>query len=383
MVILNRNILNIIEHSAKNLLLLGPRQTGKSTLLLSLTPDLSINLADEREYLSFARNPSELFERLAATNPKVVFLDEVQRIPSLLNSLQVIMDQKKSSIRFLLSGSSARKLKRGQSNLLPGRIISLQLGPLSSRELNYALDTNQALSTGTLPGIYTDPNPGDRMLVLDSYASTYVKEEIQAEALTRNIEGFSRFLFVAASRSTEFLDFTKIANTSGISRQSAIRFMEILEETLIVHRCEAFSKSQKKRLIQHPRFFFFDNGVLNALLGSYKLSEDRIGMLFENLLFTQLHHSAASLGKRISISTYRTEHGAEVDFIIELDGDVWAIEAKGSKNVGSEDFRGLKNFASFYKKPHRSVVAYLGVDHKVVGGVDVMPWQKLIQEMGL
>ena len=223
--ILRRNILNIITNSSKNLLLLGPRQTGKSTLLLSLTPDLSINLADEREYLSFARNPSELFERLAATNPKVVFLDEVQRIPSLLNSLQVIMDQKKSSIRFLLSGSSARKLKRGQSNLLPGRIISLQLGPLSSRELNYALDTNQALSTGTLPGIYTDPNPADRMPVLDSYASTYVKEEIQAEALTRNIEGFSRFLFVAASRSTEFLDFTKMANTSGISRQSAAFFL--------------------------------------------------------------------------------------------------------------------------------------------------------------
>ena len=127
------------------------------------------------------------------------------------------MDQKKSSIRFLLSGSSARKLKRGQSNLLPGRIISLQLGPLSSRELNYALDTNQALSTGTLPGIYTDPNPADRMLVLDSYASTYVKEEVQAEALTRNIEGFSRFLFVAASRSTKFLDFTKIANIDGLS----------------------------------------------------------------------------------------------------------------------------------------------------------------------
>jgi predicted AAA+ superfamily ATPase len=221
------------------------------------------------------------------------------------------------------------------------------------------------------------------MLVLDSYASTYVKEEIQAEALTRNIEGFSRFLFVAASRSTDFLDFTKLANTSGISRQSAIRFMEILEETLIVYRCDAFSKSQKKRLIQHPRFFFFDNGVLNALLGSYKLSEDRMGMLFENLLFTQLHHSATSLGKRISISNYRTEHGAEVDFIVELDGDVWAIEAKGSKNVGKEDFRGLKNFASFYKKPHRSVVAYLGVDHRFVDGVDVMPWQKLIQEMGL
>ncbi len=342
-----------------------------------------INLADEREYLQFSRNPSEIFERIEATKPSSIFIDEVQRIPSLLNSIQTIIDSKQTKIRFFLSGSSARKLRRGQANLLPGRVISLQMGPLIASEIEYQLSTKQALSTGTLPGIYLDSSIDDRRAILDSYAATYVREEIQAEALTRNIEGFSRFLYVAAGYNSNFLDFTKMANTSGITRQSAMRFFEILEETLIVHRCEPFARSEKKRLVQHPRFFFFDNGVLNALLGSYELSEDRVGMLFENLLFTQIFHSANAIGKRIRISTYRTEHGAEVDFIVELDGKVFAIEAKGSTNVGREDLRGLSNFKEFYKKSFIGIVAYLGSTHRVVDGIQILPWQMLIKEIGL
>ena len=283
--ILSRNILNIIKNSSKSLLLLGPRQTGKSTLLRQLKPELIINLADEREFLSFARNPGEIFARIDARKPRTILIDEVQRIPSLLNSIQAIIDNDKS-LRFFLSGSSARKLARGQANLLPGRIISLKLGPLVASELGYQLDESQALSTGSLPGIYLDESESDRLAVLDSYAATYVREEVQAEALTRNLEGFSRFLFVAASRATDFLDHTKLANASSISRQSAVRFFEILEETMIIHRCDAFTKSGKRRLVQHPRYFFFDNGVLNALLGNYTVSDDRVGMLFENLLYT-------------------------------------------------------------------------------------------------
>ena len=258
--IIKRNILNIIKNSKKSILLLGPRQTGKSTLLRGLAPDLVIDLADEREYLRFARNPDEVFQRLEASKPRIVFIDEVQRIPSLLNSIQSIIDTNRN-IRFLLSGSSARKLARGQANLLPGRVIALRMGPLIASELEYQMNQTQALGTGTLPGIFLDDSEMERLAVLDSYAATYVKEEVQAEALTRNLEGFSRFLFVAASRATDFLDYTKLANTSSISRQSAIRFFEILEETLIAHRCEPFTKSGKRRLIQHPRYFFFDTNT--------------------------------------------------------------------------------------------------------------------------
>jgi predicted AAA+ superfamily ATPase len=347
-----------------------------------LAPDLLIDLADEREYLRFARNPDEVFQRIEANKPRTVLIDEVQRIPSLLNSIQSIIDTNKN-IRFLLSGSSARKLARGQANLLPGRIIALRMGPLIASEFEYRMNQAQALGTGTLPGIYLEDSETDRLAVLDSYAATYVKEEVQSEALTRNLEGFSRFLFVAAGRATDFLDYTKLANTSSISRQSAIRFFEILEETLIVHRCESFTKSGKRRLIQHPRYFFFDNGVLNGLLGSYQVSEDRVGMLFENLLYTQLLHSANAGGKRLRISTYRTEHGAEVDFICELEGDVWAIEAKGSRNVGKEDLKGFRSFSDFYNKPHRKVVAYTGSVATTIDGVDVLPWQDLLKAMGL
>jgi predicted AAA+ superfamily ATPase len=362
--------------------LLGPRQTGKSTLLSKLNPELVINLADEREFLSFASNPGEIFTRIEARRPRTILIDEVQRIPSLLNSIQSIIDNDKS-MRFFLSGSSARKLARGQANLLPGRIISLKLGPLVASEVDYQLNEKRALGTGTLPGIYLDDSESDRLAVLDSYAATYVREEVQAEALTRNLEGFSRFLFVAASRATDFLDYTKLANTSAITRQSAIRFFEILEETLIIHRCDAFAKSSKRRLVQHPRYFFFDNGVLNALLGNYTVSEDRAGMLFENLVYTQLFNSANSLGKRQRITNYRTEHGAEVDFVCELDGDIWAIEAKASKNVGRDDLSGLKSFADFYKKPHRAVVAYMGSHAKKIDGIDVLPWQELLKAMAL
>jgi uncharacterized protein len=380
--ILSRKILKIIDKSRKSVLLLGPRQTGKSTLLRGLAPDLMVDLADEREYLRFARNPGELFQRIESTQPRVVFLDEVQRIPSLLNSVQSIIDTSKN-IRFLLSGSSARKLARGQANLLPGRVLAMRLGPLIAAEFDYKMSQIQALSTGTLPGIYLDDSESDRLAVLDSYAATYVKEEVQAEALTRNLEGFSRFLFVTASRTTDFLDYTKLANKSAISRQSAIRFFEILEDTLLVHRCEAFTKSGRRRLVQHPKYFFFDNGVLNGLLGSYQLAEDRLGMLFENLIYTQLVHSAHAGGQRLRVTTYRTEHGAEVDFICELDGLTWAIEAKASRNVGRDDLRGFRSFAEFYKKPHRKVVAHMGSTASRIDDVDILPWQELLKAMGL
>jgi predicted AAA+ superfamily ATPase len=152
---------------------------------------------------------------------------------------------------------------------------------------------------------------------------------------------------------------------------------------MIIHRCDAFTKSGKRRLVQHPRYFFFDNGVLNALLGNYTVSDDRVGMLFENLLYTQLLNGANSAGRRLRITNYRTEHGAEVDFICELDGEVWAIEAKASKNIGREDMSGLKSFADFYKKPHRAVIAYMGSHAKMIDGIDILPWQELLRSMSL
>lgn len=379
---IQRGLTKILGSGKKSLLLLGPRQTGKSTLIHQLKPDLTLNLADETTYLEFARNPSELKERLQGKPCKTVFIDEVQRLPSLLNTLQDILDHPMSP-RFFLTGSSARKLKRGGANLLPGRVHSYQLGPLASSEVSYSLDTSQALATGTLPGIYSENSKEEKIKTLRTYAATYLKEEIQAEALTRNLEGFSRFLFVAAQSAGHFLDLSQLASEAHVPRQSAVRYFEILEDTLVVHRCPPFSMNSKKRLIKHPRFYFFDTGVLNALLGSFEVSNDRKGLLFEHLFFNQLLSGAAAQDKDVGVYTYRTEHGAEVDFIVEVGKEIWAVEVKASKNIGRNDLTGIKNFSSFFKKSCHPMVAYWGDVAKVIDGVTIMPWQQALKEMGV
>lgn len=160
-----------------------------------------------------------------------------------------------------------------------------------------------------------------------------------------------------------------------------MRYFEILEDTLIVHRCEAFAKSDHKRFIQHPKFYFFDTGVLNALLGNFKASDDRKGLLFEHLFFNQLLSSSYSRDQDIRISTYRTEHGAEVDFIVQLDGQTWALELKASNRVGKEDLRGIKNFSEFYKKKHTPLLVYFGDIEKNIDGVAALPWQEALKRM--
>ena len=380
--VINRILSPKIASSKKSVLLLGPRQTGKSTLIQHLKPALTINLAHEQTYLDFTRNPSELEERLNVKNYKTIFIDEVQRLPSLLNTLQVLLD-KKNGPKFYLTGSSARKLKRGQANLLPGRIHTYQLGPLSSGELDYKIDTTTALETGTLPGIYLEKSKEEKIKTLRSYAATYLKEEVQAEALTRNLEGFSRFLFTTAISSGQFLDFVKLSREAQVSRQSAIRYFEILEETLLVHRVSAFAKSERKRLIQHPKYYFFDPGVLNALLGNFEVSEDRKGFLFEHLFFTQLISSLHHQDKDFRLSTYRTEHGAEIDCILEVNKKLFAIEVKASKNIGLNDLNGFKSFHKFYAKPHTAMIAYTGQVSKKIENVWILPWQECLRECGL
>ena len=378
-----RTVAPAIAKAKKSVLLLGPRQTGKSTLIKALMPELSINLTYESEFLAFARNPDELPQRLAQAKPATVFIDEIQRLPPILNTIQGLIDDGgKNPIKFYLTGSSARKLKRGQANLLPGRIVQFELSPLTAQELGGAWDEKQALSTGTLPGVYLEETVAERKQILDAYAATYVKEEVQAEALTRDISGFSRFLYVVAARNGEFLDLSKLGSDAGIQRKTASRFFEILEETMLVHRVNAYKKGTYRRLIQHPRFFFFDNGVLNALLGSYAPSADRIGMLFETLVHNQLRAMMTAHGVRATISSYRTSNGAEVDFILSIDdGETWAIEVKASRNVGATDLRGLQSFAEAYGSKHRPVIVYQGHVEKQIDGVLITTLSKLMLEI--
>ena len=380
---IERTITKAIRNSKKSILLLGPRQVGKSTLIKDLNPDLKINLSLQSEFIEFASDPDRIIKILSGNKYKTVFIDEIQRLPSLLNTIQYILDDYEKPPKFYLTGSSARKLRKGKANLLPGRVHSYYLCPITVKELNYKIDTDEVLSTGFLPGILTEKDKKERYKTLKSYASIYLKEEIQAEALTRNIEGFSRFLFIIAAESGKFLDISKISREAKVPWKTTLRYFEILEDTLVIKRCESFSKSDRRRLVQCPRFFFFDLGVLNALLSNFNVSQDRVGALFEHLIFNQIVHGAVTVDKNFRISSYRTEHGAEVDFIVELEGKVYAIEVKASKNIGVSDLRGFQSFKEFFKKSHKSYVAYLGNYAKKINDITILPWTQLIKELGL
>ena len=380
---IERTIAKVIKSSKKSILLLGPRQVGKSTLIKALNPDLKINLSLQSEFIEFASDPDRIIKILSTNKYKTVFIDEIQRLPSLLNTIQYILDENEKPPKFYLTGSSARKLRKGKANLLPGRIHSYYLSPITVKELNYNIDVDEVLSTGFLPGILTEKNKKERYKTLKSYASIYLKEEIQAEALTKNIEGFSRFLFVIAAESGKFLDISKISREARVPWKTILRYFEILEDTLVVRRCESFSKSDRRRLIQCPRFFFFDLGVLNALLSNFNVSQDRIGALFEHLIFNQIVHSATTSDKNFRISSYRTEHGAEIDFILELEEKVYAIEVKALRNIGKSDLRGFQSFKEFYKKPHKSYMVYLGNYEKKIDDITIVPWIELIKKLGL
>lgn len=374
-----RTLLAEIATCKKSILLLGPRQTGKSTLIKDLNPDLIINLANEKTFLQFSSQADLLENILRQKVYKTIFIDEVQRIPSLLNTIQALVDENPRKYKFYLSGSSARKLRKGKANLLPGRVVSFHMTPLNVEELSFDYELKSILSFGSLPGIFTEESDKTRKQILSTYSATYLKEEIQAEALTKNIEGFSRFLFVAASRNAQFVDFAKMGGQAGITQKTATRFFEILEDTLVVSRLNAFAKTEYRRVIQHPKFYFFDTGVLNALLGNFQASEDRMGDLFETFVFNQIQSLCYSHSLDVRLSTYRTETGAEVDLILECEGRVMAIEIKASKNIGRSDLRGIVSFGEIYKKPFTKLIIYLGSYPQKIDGVDVFPLNESFQ----
>ena len=208
---------------------------------------------------------------------------------------------------------------------------------------------------------------------------TYLNEEIKAEALTKNLDGFTRFLFSIAADSGKFLDLTKISKNIGVPRQTVQRFFEILEDTLLIRRCEAFAKSEKSRLIQHPRFFFFDNGVLNVLLNNFNVSEDRKGLLFENLFFNQLSTSLSYSDHDYRLSTYRTSAGAEVDFVLELNGDIFALEVK-SGAYSKKDLGGFQSLQNYLGKKIKSYVIIPEGRHAIIDGIEIMPWQQWLRK---
>jgi len=351
-----------IRRGTKSVLLLGPRQVGKSTLCRSLGAALYVDLADEREFLDYSKDPARLRREVEALGGRrvTVVVDEIQRIPSLLNTVQSIVDRTQQ-IRFVLTGSSARKLKRGGANLLPGRIILEHMDPLSAVEVE-ALDMDRALQVGMLPGIYW----GDREAVdvLETYVDVYLREEIQAEALTRNLGAYARFLDTMAVCSGQWVNYSKLSSDAEVPKETVRRFVQLLEDTLLAFRLTPFQPglSTSRRLVQRERILLFDVGVRNALLGVHrrKILQGQIGPVFEQWVMLQVIYLNRALRKGWKLSTYRTEAGAEVDLVIDRGDDFLGIEIKASRTVANQDARGLSSLKEVCGKPLEKWLLFRG-----------------------
>jgi uncharacterized protein len=363
--------------------LFGPRQTGKSTLIRSCFPKNCTkfyDLLDSKEYTRLVAAPYLLREEVLSLNEKIthIVIDEVQRIPSLLDEVHYMIESLSLKKFFILSGSSARKLKRGGANMLGGRAWTRHLYPLSYQELKQNFNLSLALSYGTLPSVYGK----DReyaIETLDSYVETYLEEEIKAEALVRNIGAFVKFLSLAASESGSIINYTNISRETNTSAASIKEYYKILEDTLIGSFILPYSKSSRKRLSKHPKFYLFDTGVLLALrkrtCAKLESSTKEYGELFEHFIINEIIRLNKYHKKKFELLYYRTSSGAEVDLII-IDplGKIFAIEIKASENP--RDYKsGLKSFQEL--EPEARLICLSNCpNYRKDADIDVYPWKE-------
>ncbi len=287
-----------------------------------------------------------------------VCIDEVQRVPSLLNEVQNLIDR--FSCRFILTGSSARKLKRGGGNLLGGRALIRELFPLTAVELGADFDLEKALCFGTLPRVWQAESHELRRDLLDAYVRLYLREEIQAEGLVRNLPAFSRFLDVAAQHSGELLNYAAIGSDVGVPGRTIQSYFELLEETLIAIRLPPFERSVRRRLRRHDKIYLFDTGVLNALQQTISSASSPLlrGRLFEHFIILETKRLLSYARVEIASCFWRTKDDEEVDLVLTRSGNpVLACEIKSSKNITPMALKGLRSFATEHPQVDCIVVA--------------------------
>ena len=340
----------------------GASASWEKHLCSQLNPDLSLNLADEEIFRQHLNDPG-LIKRIVGALPdkkNVILVDEVQRIPSILNTIQTLIDSH-ANLQFLLTGSSARKLRHGQANLLPGRVLLEYLPPLVYWEISEGFDLNKALTFGTLPEVYLQDYGPE---ILNSYVAGYLREEIQAEALTKDLASYSRFLDMAAELSGQYMNYSKVASDSEINKDAIRRYMEILSDTLLVEMVPSYKDvGRERRARQKDKFIFFDLGVRNFLLGKQdpaSFGREEKGYLFEQWIILQIIYYNKLYRKGWRISTYRDAMGVEVDLIIETKTRCLAIEIKSSSNVRAKMFKGLVRFGEITKREIERYLIYQG-----------------------
>jgi len=395
---LERNLLHLIKNNY-SCLIFGPRQTGKTSLVNKIFTKLrnTINypLQNPTIKIELEANPGKIINQIEALDySPYVFIDEAQKIPPIFDAVQYLIDEKKA--KFILTGSSARKLRRKGSNLLPGRVKRFFLDPLLWGELglmkkniikslslinlninpNYSFE--DSLVYGSLPGLAFLPVK-DRIDFLKSYSEIYLEEEIRAEALSRKIGAFSRFLELAATESGTNPNLTKLSNESGVSLPAIKEFYQVLVDTLIVHRVGPYLKNARKRILTSSRYYFFDLGVRNVLSHltlDHRLIKAQKGLLFEHAVILEIIKRIRILNKSYQVYYWRTSGGAEVDCIIDLGDKLIPIEIKATSNVSLSEIKGLKIFLEEYKElVDIGYVVTLGKEpERLAKNIIAIPW---------
>lgn len=380
-----RRLLNPLR--TNSFFIFGPRGVGKSTLISQLFESVDLfelNLLDPETFNYASFSLAELAARIeAVSDEKWIFIDEVQKVPQLLDVVQKLIDQQKR--RFILTGSSARKLKRGGANLLAGRAYTYNLHPLTAAELGTQFDLDTYLSFGGLPRIYNISDSKEHVTFLRSYAHTYLKEEIAEEQIVRKIEPFGRFLQVAAQSSGQVINFSNIAKDVGVSDQTVKTYFQILEDTLLGFKLPPFNYSVRKAQKKSPKFYLFDPGVIRTLRRTIDLPcTDRTyeyGDLFEHFVIHEIKRLAEYSGQDFEFSFLRINDDQEIDLIIDRPGKkLLAIEIKSTELVREEHTKNILKLGSDIKNCELIMLSR-DPNKKKFGPLTCMPWKDGIDEI--
>ncbi len=359
--------------------LLGPRGTGKSTWVTAALPTaLRVDLLDEATYLELAGHAERLGPMAAAAKAKVVVIDEVQKLPALLDEVHRLIETAK--LRFVLTGSSARKLRRSGANLLAGRARTSTMHPFTPSELAQKFDLAHAIRYGLLPTTWVEDDPDH---YLRSYVGTYLREEVQQEALVRNVTSFRRFLEAASFSQAQVLNMVAVAADCGIPRKTVETHFELLEDLLLAVRVPVFQRRAQRKLTAHPKFYFFDAGVYRALRprGPLDAAEEIDGAVIETLVFQTLRAENANRELGYDMFFWRTHDDREVDIVMYGERGLHAFEIKRSGRFRESDLAALQLFCSDYPAA-RGHFLYGGTRRYTFDRIEVVPLAEVLPELG-
>lgn len=360
----------------------GARGTGKSTLLQGLFSEsvLTFDLLEDETFDRLLREPKILEEACQGSKYEWIVIDEVQRLPKLLNTVHRMIEKKKQ--KFALTGSSSRKLKRGSANLLAGRAFVNQLFPLTSLEIGKEFDLLDALKWGTLPKVLSLATAAEKKAYLRSYGLTYVKEEVQAEQIVRKLEPFREFLTVAAQMSGKVINFSSISREVGAQVPTVQSYYQILEETYLGFLIPQFHRSIRKSQMAAPKFYFFDNGVARSLEASLDSipapGTSNFGDLFEAFMIQEIFRLNQYYGKDFRLSFYRTKAGTEIDLILSKGRQLILIEIKSAELIDEVHLRQFTRHCEDFGSTYQAFYVSRDPVSRLVGKVQCLPWGEFL-----